>query len=240
MTPSDRATLERYEKLIYSQCRRDVPPMGKITPSPFATPVRGSYMAYASMALILRGKPLPGITEPAAAPPSVGPLPAADGTQICRTAFQALGWYVLFRKSGQPLDQRSAAVDATFSRLIDSQLDSGEFLLATRSDNPEPHWYHELVLLHAMSVFALHSGREDAWRAVERSAEFHLNESQPDHATTEPWAVFAFAHYYDTLPLADHMLHAVKMQYPKSPTQFPWLLLRDALYCLRKELGITR
>ena len=43
--------------------------------------------------------------------------------------------------------------------------------------------------------------------AVHRAAHFHLAETQPDHATNQPWALFAFLWHPDTVPLADAMLH---------------------------------
>ena len=120
--------------------------------------------------------------------------------------------------------------------LASRQQPAGPFLLATASDNPEPHWYHELVLLHALATFATLSQSPDLHPAIDRAALFHLHETQPDHATTEPWAVHAFARHLDTLPLADALLHAAQAQHGGNLDAVSWMLLSDALYCLQQSI----
>src|SRR5690606_29642757 len=102
------------------------------------------------------------------------------------------------------------------------------------SDNPEPHWYHELIILHAVASFGCRARVPQIRQVVGRAAMFHLHETQPDHATTEPWAVHAFAAHLDTLPLADALLHAVQTHHGGQPDYISWMLLRDALYCLQQ------
>ncbi len=149
-----------------------------------------------------------------------GPFLAADGQTLATDALL------------------SAAGDrALIEAIIQSQQPSGEFLITTARDNPEPHWYHELILLHAVAHYAQQTNRPAAWESVERAAEFHLNETQPDHATAEPWALFAFIRYADTLPLADLMLHTVQAQHPAGLDRVSWMLLRDALYCLHLTIN---
>src|SRR5205085_11090995 len=90
--------------------------------------------------------------------------------------------------------------------------------------------------------------------AVRRATAYHLNQTQPDHATAQPWALFAFIWNPETRSLADGLLHAQSMHAASdstgsAPTGGPaaadpegadtassplaLMLLADALYCLR-------
>jgi hypothetical protein len=104
-------------------------------------------------------------------------------------------------------------------------------LSATASDNPETHWYHELVVLHAATVYAAQTGDGALSAAIARNAEFHQDETQPDHATNQPWGLAAFIRNPATRPLADGMLHAAATIGRGSGVTS--ILLADALYCLR-------
>jgi hypothetical protein len=75
------------------------------------------------------------------------------------------------------------------------QMPSGAFLPPDPSMNPETAWYFELVLLHAVSTYDPIS--------ASRNAEYHLTETQPDHATTEPWGLLAFIRNRNTHSVAD-------------------------------------
>ena len=68
-------------------------------------------------------------------------------------------------------------------------------------------------------------------RAVRRATRFHLNETQPDHATAQPWGLFAFVWNPPTRPLADQLLHADATA--RTIDGVSLILLADALYCLR-------
>jgi hypothetical protein len=117
-----------------------------------------------------------------------------------------------------------------FGRITRSQRQSGAFLVTTASDNPEPAWYHELAILHAAASYAVHSEDRGVARTVARAAQFHQNETQPDHATAQPWGLFAFVWNPATRPTADQLLHAAALQPPDGVSL---ILLADALYCLR-------
>jgi hypothetical protein len=106
----------------------------------------------------------------------------------------------------------------------------GPFLQATPGDNPETHWYHELVLLHAAASYAVQAEDRTVAAAVAGNAEFHFIETQPDHATIQPWALFAFIWLDRTRPLADQILHNVSTQ----SSGVSLMLLADALYCLQR------
>jgi hypothetical protein len=69
--------------------------------------------------------------------------------------------------------------------------------------------------------------------AVARATVYHQREMQPDHATTQPWGLFAFIWNPETRPLADQLLHAAAVQQPGGIDGVALILLADALYCLR-------
>ena len=125
-----------------------------------------------------------------------------------------------------------------FGKLVRRQQESGAFLLAGLSDNPEAHWFHELVILHAAAGYAAQTEDRALASAVARATQFHLKETQPDHATHQPWGLFAFLWNPDTRLLGEGMLQAAA-QSPGLNAESPGvsdltlMLLADALYCLR-------
>jgi hypothetical protein len=80
-------------------------------------------------------------------------------------------------------------------------------------------------------VYAAQTGNQTLEAAIARNAEFHQNETQPDHATNQPWGLAAFVLNPATRPLADGMLHAAATIGRSSGVTS--ILLADALYCLR-------
>jgi hypothetical protein len=119
-----------------------------------------------------------------------------------------------------------------FATICQAQQRDGAFLKTSSSDNPETHWYHELVILHAMTSFAVHSRNDIAMQSAARNAEFHLRQTQPDHATSQPWGLLAFVLHAPLL--ADQVLHTITTQHPGGVDGVSLLLLADALYGLRQ------
>jgi hypothetical protein len=159
-------------------------------------------------------------------------IPALLGAAATDAAFMALALHVAGK-----LYVRDAWTDLasdTFGKIIRCQQPGGAFLTATASDNPETHWYHELVLLHAAASYAVQAEDRTLAASVVRNSTFHHNETQPDHATNQPWALFAFIWNPETRPLADHQLHTATTLTASPLTS---LLLADALYCLRLFQG---
>lgn len=157
-------------------------------------------------------------------------LTAARGTSAAEAAWMALCLHV----AGKVFIRdpwTDLAADA-FGRLMRGQQPGGAWLRTSPSDNPETHWYHELVVLHAAASYAVQAEDRPLSAAVAKNTAFHLNETQPDHATTQPWGIFAFLWNPDTRPLADGLLHATTVQNP-SGGGVSFMLLADALYCLR-------
>ena len=162
--------------------------------------------------------------------------PAIRGGSAAEAAWTALALHVAGK-----IFVRDAWADLaadTFGRLSRGQREGGAFLLASVSDNPEPMWYHELSILHAAASYAAQAEDRTVARAVARGAAFVLNEVEPDHATAQPWALFAFIWHAAARPLADQLLHSVEMRRGPAPSEsaadgVSLILLADALYCLR-------
>jgi hypothetical protein len=160
----------------------------------------------------------------------LGPIPAGRGSTATEAAWIALALHVAGK-----IFIRDAWTDLAsdfFGKLCRAQTPSGTFLTARSSDNPETHWYHELLLLHAAASYAVQSEDRTVAAAVAKNAEFHQNETQPDHATNQPWALFAFIWNPRTRPLAEQILHTALIQNSNSPSGITLMLLADALYCL--------
>jgi len=155
---------------------------------------------------------------------------AADGAQW----VEAIWWALAGHAAEGVIGVRTDLAPSAFGRLAAWQTPSGTFLEAGRSDNPETHWYHELLLLHAAASYAAQTADPAVEAAVARAAVFHLNETQPDHATNQPWGLAAFLRSPETRPLADQMLHAAATVGRSGVTS---ILLADALYCLRLWMG---
>jgi hypothetical protein len=162
--------------------------------------------------------------------PSAGPMPAGRGSSATESVWMALALHVAGK-----VYVRDAWVDLasdTFGHLVKRQDAAGPFLFATASDNPDTHGYHELVLLHAAASYAVQAEDRHVAAAVARNADFHLRHTQPDHSTTQPWAVFAMIWNPPTRPLAEQILHAHSVHGSGATDGLPLMLLADALYCV--------
>jgi hypothetical protein len=139
-------------------------------------------------------------------------LSAGLAEAVCSAAWDALA-------HGRSLHPLAAKIRPT-----------GAFLTfdGNAGDNPEPWWYAELVLLHAVTTQALRTGDPTLLDACRRSSAFHHAETQPDHATSEPLALHAFALQAETVPTADLMLLATGVNEPGELGLIPRLMLADA------------
>jgi hypothetical protein len=159
-----------------------------------------------------------------------GPLRAEQGASASGAAWLGLALNTAGRLIGH--DPFIGASQAVFDRVNKSQRGDGSLLHAGRSDNPETQWFHELVILHALTSYAVVARDDSALHCALRNASFHQDETQPDHATTQPFGLGAAACRMETAPLADLLLHAATMQEPGGITGVSLMLLDDALYCL--------
>src|SRR5258706_1017496 len=99
-----------------------------------------------------------------------------------------------------------------FGKLVKAQQPSGAFLEVTAADSPEARWFDELAILHAAAAYAVMAEDRTVAAAVKRNTEFHLRETQPDHATTQPFGLFAFIWNEGTRSVADQMMNNVSMR----------------------------
>jgi hypothetical protein len=191
---------ERYRAVIEGMIPRPLPAV--------ADGLRAVYRPLRAWGERLTGR----IVSMEAAPLPVG-LPGAKGAEVGVAAWTG----------------RVAGDRGTFERLRDLQRTDGSFLVPTAADNLESLWYHELIVLHAFASYALECGDEGMLEGVRRAGLYHLNETQPDHATTEPWGINAFLLQEETYPLADQQLHAMRTQRPEGIDAVSAILLVDTL-----------
>jgi hypothetical protein len=121
----------------------------------------------------------------------------------------------------------------TFAQFAHDQQADGALLKPQPGTNPETRWYDELVLLHAMSSYAVETHDPAIASAVNRAAEFNMMEMQPDHATQQPWALFAFHSNLQTRIQAEQILHTAIMHGRTNLDAISLILLADALWCAR-------
>lgn len=163
--------------------------------------------------------------------------PAAEAPASLGDRIAEACWIALALQVAGKIFIRDAWTDLAadvFGKLARRQRDTGAFLAAALSDNPETQWFHELAILHAASSYAVQNEDRALASTVARSTRFHLAETQPDHATNQPWALFAFLWNPDTQPMADEMLHTLKMRTDDAKlSPLTLMLLADALYCVR-------
>jgi hypothetical protein len=158
-------------------------------------------------------------------------MPASRGANASEGAWMALALFVAGKVFVR--DAWTDLASHTFGQLMRGQPGRSTFLVASASDNPETLWYHELTILHAAASYAVQAEDRTLAAAVARNTEFHLNETQPDHATSQPWALFPFIWNPKSHLLADQILHSSSVQHPGTRDGISLMLLADALYCLR-------
>ena len=89
----------------------------------------------------------------------------------------------------------------------------GQPIAATGQVDSLDAWtYRELFGLHALANLAL-ARRNHYWvKRVEQIALYHLDHTQPDHITCQPWALFAFIWSPKTRLFADQQIHDTMTQ----------------------------
>jgi hypothetical protein len=161
--------------------------------------------------------------------------PASYGDRAAEACWIAL----VLRLAGKVFirDAWTDLAGDVFGKLTRRQQESGAFLTPGLSDNPETLWYHELVILHAAASYSVQAEDRMLATAVARATGYHLSQTQPDHATSQPWALFAFIWNPQTRSIADAMLHTQSIHAASgadlATSPVALMLLADALYCLR-------
>lgn len=148
-----------------------------------------------------------------AAPPAMAPL----------VLWSALGLMQAARLLSRDVDLDIA--DAVVATIVDRPGHKGS-LHPTHSDDTIDTWtYRELVGLHALANIAL-LRRNAAWiKRVREVAMHHVEHTQPDNATTQPWALFAFLWSPGTRPFAEQQMHDATVQ---GASPISAMLLADA------------
>jgi len=168
--------------------------------------------------------------------PGAGMAMASDGPGVAEACWIALALHAAGRELAR--DAWTDLAADVFGRLPHWQRESGAFLAAGPGDNVETLAYHELVILHAASSYAVQTENRGLAGCVARATAFHQQETEPNHATAKPWGLFAFAWNQATRPMADGLLHAANMQGGTTRggtnrSGVSLMLLADALYCIR-------
>ena len=158
-------------------------------------------------------------------------LPASRGGAATGAAWQARALYL----AGGLFQYRrwSELAAHTLGSLSAHQGSDGAFLRAGPADHPEAHDYDELAILQAVAGYAVESNDPLATAAVMQAADRHVGRTQPDHATQQPWGLFAFAWRQPAHELADTMLHALSLSQTAGRDGVTSMLLADTLYSLR-------
>lgn len=160
-----------------------------------------------------------------------GPIPASLGSDATEASWIALALHVAGKVFIR--DAWTDLASDTFGRLTRHPAGNGALLHQGERDNPETHWYHELVVLHACGSYAVQAEDRVVAAVVKRATDFHFDDTQPDHATHQPWAVFPFVWNSRTRILADQLIHAATVQHVGTIDGVSLMLLADALYCIR-------
>ena len=160
-------------------------------------------------------------------------MPASRGMSASESVWMALALFVAGK-----VFVRDAWLDLasdTFGKLLRGRPNRSTFLLASENDNPEILWYHELVILHAAASYAVQAEDRTLAAAVARATHHHFNEIQPDHATSQPWAVLLRSIWNPQTQILADQNHALRfqLQHPQGDDGVSLMLLADALYCLR-------
>lgn len=148
----------------------------------------------------------------------IAPMRGIEQTAAAETLEESIAltlWHALCLLDQAMLTRRDVdveLVDAAVHRLIARPGDGGS--LHRFRDGPDGEsldaWtYRELIGVHALANLALHR-RNKTWAArVREITRFHLENTQPDNTTSQPWGVFAFLWSEQTRSFAQQQLHDV-------------------------------
>ncbi len=116
----------------------------------------------------------------------------------------------------------------------DTAASAGQPLHPRRDGEALDAWtYRELCGMHALANLAIQR-RNTSWaRRLEQAARYHLEHTQPDYTTTQPWGVFAFLWPDQTETFAEQQIHDATMEGGACPGPVASLLLADAAHALR-------
>lgn len=124
-------------------------------------------------------------------------------------------WHALCLLEQSKLANRDVdveVVDSIVHRVISRPGEQGSLHPRDEDESLDAWTYRELYGLHALANLAL-LRRNRAWSArVEEVAMHHLENTQPDNTTNEPWALFAFLWSAQTRSFAEQQIHDATTQ----------------------------
>jgi hypothetical protein len=160
---------------------------------------------------------------------TAGPPPAA---RAATTIWQAMCLYEAGRLLQRDVDVEVA--ESIVHQVLSQPGPDGSFAERDPEESPDAWTYRELVGIHALANMALFT-RNRQWAArVERIALHHLENTQPDHTTGEPWGLFAFLWSEKVRTFGEQQLHDAA-SYTSQAGGGPGIaamLLADAARCL--------
>ncbi|MEM8781514.1 MAG: hypothetical protein AAGE65_01545 [Planctomycetota bacterium] len=102
---------------------------------------------------------------------------------------------------------------------------------------PDEWTFAEMGALHGLFNAAIAIGHDAGLAKAHAAARYHLQHTQPDYTTYQPWALAAFLYFPDTVGFAEQQLHDVETHlHVEGPpgALVPGLLLADAVATLRE------
>ncbi|MEM7577995.1 MAG: hypothetical protein AAF328_11050 [Planctomycetota bacterium] len=105
---------------------------------------------------------------------------------------------------------------------------------------PDEWTYREMVGLHAAMLLATELNHRSLVDRCHAAARYHLQHTQPDYTTYQPWALAAFLYFPDTVGFAEQQLHDVETHlHVEGPpgALVPGLLLADAYATLKQAMS---
>jgi hypothetical protein len=155
---------------------------------------------------------LPGAVEPARAVEDFADkAPPEDEPELTPLMlWNALGLLEAGHLASRDVDVEVA--DSAVHAIVSRPGPEGSLHPRRGEDSLDAWTYRELTGLHALANLAI-ARRSQPWaRRVHEIARYHLDNTQPDNTTTEPWALAAFLWSPDTRSFAEQQLHDAQTQ----------------------------
>jgi hypothetical protein len=119
------------------------------------------------------------------------------------TRSQAMRWF----GDDVVVEDELRKIDSAVDRIIATAGPDGSLHEQGVEDTIDAWTFRELSGLHALADLSVQRHRHDWLAVVRRVAIHHLNNTQPDHITTQPWGVHAFSWWPDTMSFARQQIH---------------------------------
>lgn len=130
---------------------------------------------------------------------------APEPEQTALTLWRALALADAAVLLGRDLDME--LIDAVVHAVVRRPGPEGSLHPRLAEQSLDAWTYRELTGLHALAGLAL-LRRNQGWaRRVEEVAMHHVENTQPDNTTNQPWALFGFAWSMNTRSFADQQIH---------------------------------